>query len=321
MNGNSLVSILIPAYNHEKYVQNTIKSIINQTYQNIELIIIDDGSKDLTWQKIQEMKSECEKRFVRVHFETKQNEGTCKTLNKLLSLTQGEFVYLIASDDMAKSHAIEKEIIFLKNNPDYVLAVGDAEFINADDIRIGWDERCKNTALENAKYTTLTHFFKAVLKEFDFPGEIFGTYSLLARTNHVPNGYLIRKSSLDNITFTPEAPLEDLYLMLQLAKIGKFKFFDDILFSYRWHGENTAAKTAHIKQMTAKTHLYERASLESQKNYELLDVFDSAIEYYRMRINIFNIIKCYYHKSIDYEEDIFEFFKIKIRIRYNDFLK
>ena len=72
---NPLVSVLIPAYNHEKYVQDAIKSIMEQTYQNIELIVIDDGSKDSTWQKIQDMKSECEKRFTRVHFETKQNEG------------------------------------------------------------------------------------------------------------------------------------------------------------------------------------------------------------------------------------------------------
>ena len=115
-NNSPLVSVIIPAYNHEKYVQETVKSIINQTYKNIELIIIDDGSTDNTWQKIQEIKEECEKRFKRVFFETKKNEGTCKTLTKLISLTQGEFVYLIASDDRAKPKAIEKEVAFLKKN-------------------------------------------------------------------------------------------------------------------------------------------------------------------------------------------------------------
>ena len=62
----TLVSVIIPAYNHEKYVQETIKSIINQTYQNIELIVIDDGSKDSTWQKILEMKDKCGRRFEKV---------------------------------------------------------------------------------------------------------------------------------------------------------------------------------------------------------------------------------------------------------------
>ena len=50
-----LVSVIIPAYNHENYIQEAIKSIIAQTYKNIELIILDDGSKDSTWQKIQEL--------------------------------------------------------------------------------------------------------------------------------------------------------------------------------------------------------------------------------------------------------------------------
>ena len=47
---NNTVTVKISAYNHENYIQETIQSIINQTYQNIELIVIDDGSKDATWQ-------------------------------------------------------------------------------------------------------------------------------------------------------------------------------------------------------------------------------------------------------------------------------
>ena len=67
-----LVSVIIPAYNHERFVQQTIRSIIGQSYKNIELIIIDDGSTDSTWLKINELKKECEERFSRVVFKTKK---------------------------------------------------------------------------------------------------------------------------------------------------------------------------------------------------------------------------------------------------------
>ena len=115
---NSLVSVLIPAYNHEKYVQETIQSIINQTYQNIELIIIDDGSKDSTWNKINEKKELCEKRFSNTIFITRKNKGACETENELFSKANGEFVFLIASDDKAEPNAIKKLLAFLSKNPD-----------------------------------------------------------------------------------------------------------------------------------------------------------------------------------------------------------
>lgn len=319
---NSLISVIIPAYNHEKYMQDAIKSVIAQTYQNIELIIIDDGSKDSTWQKIQEMKSECEKRFSRVHFETKQNEGTCKTLNKLLSLTQGEFVYLIASDDMAKSHAIEKEIIFLKNNPDYVLAVGDNEFINADNQRIGWDTYRNPTEIHQAEFKTFVDFLDRKLNIFHKNPELVGNYNILLKHgNHIPNGYLIRKSALADIVFTPEAPLEDFYLMLQLAKRGRIKYIDEILYSYRWHTGNTASQIEHMQKMTIKTYQYEKHLLEQTKNDDLLNIFNEMTEYYKTRFRIGNFIKFYKHKTLTYKEDILEIFGKKFQTKYKKFIE
>ena len=260
MNFSPLVSVIIPAYNHENYVQETIKSIIEQTYQNIELIVVDDGSKDSTWQKIQEMKEFCEKRFIRVHFETKQNEGTCKTLNRLLSLVQGEFVYLIASDDMAKSNAIEKLYNFLSTHKKHDLAVGKNVIIDNNSDIVYWDDERNIVYNEKqAKYKTLDEFLSSIRK-FKFNTNKFGSYrELYLHENHIPNGYLIRKSAIDNIgIFTQDAPLEDYWLMLQLSKFGKFKFLNEELFMYRWHNSNTMHKLSKIQEYTKLTKDYEK---------------------------------------------------------------
>ncbi|OYQ74963.1 glycosyltransferase family 2 protein [Wohlfahrtiimonas chitiniclastica] len=103
---NPLVSVIIPCYNHEQFVQECIQSVIDQDYKNIELIIIDDGSKDQSVQKIEEMRSQCEKRFVRFEFRHRPNKGLCATLNEALDLIQGEYVAISASDDLSLQNRI-----------------------------------------------------------------------------------------------------------------------------------------------------------------------------------------------------------------------
>ncbi|MBR6610981.1 MAG: glycosyltransferase [Campylobacter sp.] len=310
---NNLVSVIIPAYNHEKYVQETINSIIGQTYQNIELIVIDDGSKDSTWQKIQEMKEICQKRFARVYFETKENEGTCKTLNKLISLVNGEFVYLIASDDKAKAQAIEKEVQFLQNNLDYVLVVGDNEFIDSSSKKIGWDKHRNSINLLMAEYKTFGEYLQNSNADVNFSSSRFGIYETFVKKNYIPNGYLIRKSALDQIgKFTPEAPLEDWWLHLQLSKVGKYKYIDEILFSYRWHDNNTAKRQDYMLTISYKTQLYEQALVASLDDKQWQQIFEKNITNIRIKFNFINIIKFYSVKNIDKKQYILEFFGCKI---------
>ena len=311
----SLVSVLIPAYNHEKYVKETIKSIIAQTYKNIELIIVDDGSKDSTWQKIEEMRDKCEERFVRVHFETKENEGTCRTLNKLLSIAQGEFVYLIASDDLAKPQAIEKEVSFLENNPDYVLVVGDSEIIDQEGRICYWDKKKNNIYdKKRAKYFTLVQYI-ARHKRFKFTSERFGTYKELYLINHVPNGYLIRKSIFDKIGYyTPDAPIEDHWLMLQISKYAKMKYIDDILFSYRWHSTNTMKNKEKMRAMVEKTRTYEEKILASINENEVLPDVLEVIKFgalYRKQ-GIPYIFQILTYKKYNKKIKIIKLFNIKI---------
>lgn len=310
------VSVIIPAYNHELYVQDTINSIISQTFRDIELIVVDDGSKDSTMQKINELEDICRKRFINVHFETKPNEGTCKTFNRLLELAQGDFVYLIASDDIAKPDAIQKEFDFLSTHPDYVLAVGDNEFINGENLRIGWDDAMNPVPLNEAPYKTFSEKISVDSLGLDFSSEDFGRYTKLLRNNHIPNGYMMRRSALADVKFTPEAPLEDLYLMLQLAKKGKFKFIDEILFSYRWHTGNTAAKRAHMLNITWQTYRYEKALVEKSSDNELIKTFIAHTESVTPKFNIGNFIRYYRHYGIGFRENILEICGRKFQVKY-----
>ena len=108
-----LITIVVPAYNHEEFIEECIDSIINQTHRKIELIIINDGSKDRTAEIIKSKSTECEKRFERYLFLDDEHEGVAKSLNKACFLANGEFISLCASDDSYETDSIETMYRFL----------------------------------------------------------------------------------------------------------------------------------------------------------------------------------------------------------------
>lgn len=255
--GSPLVSVLIPAYNHERYVQDSIKSIIGQTYGNIELLVINDGSSDTTWHKILDMEDECRKRFARTVFWNQGNMGTGRTQNSLLDNALGDYIYLIASDDIAMPQAIEKEEAFLAMNPEYALCVGDSIFIDGSGTQCYWDNKC-NAVYDKGKaeYISWCDYLQKS-RGFSFSSGKFGSYDELRKINHVPNGYLIRKDALRDFRYSDKAPLEDWSLMLHIAKYHKMKYLGEILFKYRWHDKNAVKDTTRILFMENATRLYE----------------------------------------------------------------
>lgn len=266
-----LVSVIIPAYNHEKFIQETIESIVNQTYQHIELTVIDDGSKDLTYKILQLLQKKFQTRFVRFHIETQENSGTCTTLNKLLSLAQGKYLYLIASDDKARPECIKLETDFLENNPQYALCVGNNEFIdiNSQKCYVADSSLSPKSNFEEGDFRNFASYLE-YYHQFSFKSNIFGTYKKLFTGNHIPNGYLFRKDIFQKIgMFTTEAPLEDYWLMLQISKYWKIKYLNRILFSYRLHGANTSYQREKMLIMTGKTLKYEINLLLSLPDEEL----------------------------------------------------
>lgn len=270
---SDLISVIIPAYNHEKYVQEAIQSVIDQTYKNIELIIIDDGSNDATLSKINELKDVCENRFVRLVIQTQENQGTCITLNRLLEISQGQYIYLLASDDKAATDALEILYGFLSKNDDYSLVVGENLFIDIEGKQCYWDNK-RNPVykLEDASFTSFSDFLIKVasLRGVDFLSDNFGSYDSLLVGNYIPNGYLLKKSIFNKTDFfTTEAPLEDYFLMLQLSKHSRMKYIPAPLYYYRWHGANAAAQTVKMIEKTRQTFFYEVKHIKEFKDPQI----------------------------------------------------
>jgi len=313
LSNKPLISVIIPAYNHEQFVCDAIRSIIAQTYKNIELIIINDGSTDDTWDKINELKDDCKKRFINIHFETQENQGTCTTLNRLIKLANGEYIYLIASDDLAKPSAIEKQLKEIIQNK-AVVAVGNNEFINNRSERIGWDKHRNSTNIENAEYRTFADFLQ--IKQIDTS---FGTYKQLLQRNHIPIGCLILASAIKQIPqFSKDAPLEDYFMHLQLSKIGKYVFIDEILFSYRWHGSNTAKIANKMRAITRKTMEYEQNLVSQEKYSQYKQIFEEVKYSTKTLFSIGNLIKLYKTKHLFSKKLILAIGKYKFTLKSKD---
>ncbi len=113
MNSNNLVSIIISVYNSEKTIEDCINSLTSQTYENIEILIMDDGSTDSSFIKLNEYNQK--HKNIKL-FQNKENIGLTKSLNILIDKAKGDFIARQDADDISYSERIETQIKFLLNN-------------------------------------------------------------------------------------------------------------------------------------------------------------------------------------------------------------
>src|SRR5690606_10832622 len=103
---NGLVSIVMPCYNAEKYITETVNSVINQTYKNWELIIVNDGSTDNSLNMIKEFAANDN----RISFIDKSNSGVSDSRNKGLEKAKGEYIAFLDADDTWELNNLEDKI-------------------------------------------------------------------------------------------------------------------------------------------------------------------------------------------------------------------
>lgn len=109
------ISVLMPAYNAERYIVEAIESILHQSFTDFEFIIIDDGSSDSTWEIVQDY-AKRDNRIVAV--KNPENLKICKTLNKWIDIAKGKYIARMDSDDVSVLNRLELQFDFLESNPD-----------------------------------------------------------------------------------------------------------------------------------------------------------------------------------------------------------
>ena len=239
-----LVSVLLPVYNTEKYISESIQSIINQTFKKFELLIIDDGSTDNSLKIINTFKD----KRIRI-IRNEKNLGLIKTLNKGIDLALGKYIARMDADDIAHPQRLEKQFHFLEKNPQYALVGTQANFI--------WEDKVFSKMFNiptNDKVLKLYSFFSC---PFIHP-------SVMVKTN-------IFKEFYYQEDFTTA---EDYELWTRILRKYQGTNLSDVLLSYRLHHSNIS-NIQKCKQIESIRKIY-------QRNLEYIEMpyTNEDLEYY-----------------------------------------
>ncbi|WP_040213567.1 glycosyltransferase family 2 protein [Clostridium polynesiense] len=220
MNDLPLISIIIPAYNHENYILDCLNSILLQKYKNIQLIVLNDGSKDNTAKLICEFKDLNQQHFNEFIFIDKANEGVVATINKGYHLSKGKYISIIASDDMMIEGRLLTQIEFMEKNNSFI-SCGNSLIIRND---IKTNEAVITKELKK-KYEEDSQFYNLIVNYF------ISTPTIVMRREVIEEIGLY-----DNKFF-----IEDWPYYVKVAKKYKIDFIDKPFCYYRLHGENTTS--------------------------------------------------------------------------------
>jgi glycosyltransferase involved in cell wall biosynthesis len=214
-----LVSVIIPCYNHAAYIEESVMSVINQTYKNIELIVIDDGSKDNSGDVLKKLQAQYGFTLI-----FQENQGISKTLNKALrEYAHGKYLDGSGSDDFLAPDKIEKQVAYLENHPEYAMVFGKVYMV---------DEQSR--IIEGLQ----------IIDPVTDPVESVKFEALIERDCIPSVTVMIRKSVLDEFGgYNENTIVEDFDMWLKVASKYQISYLDEYFAYYRWHKQNMTTFT------------------------------------------------------------------------------
>ncbi|MCF8780303.1 glycosyltransferase family 2 protein [Vibrio sp. IRLE0018] len=213
-----LVSVVVPCYNHENFIEECLNSIYFQNYSNIELIVIDDGSTDQSYLRIEALSSKLKDRFTRFVSFTRSNKGACETINEGISLCLGKYTIIFGSDDVMEFGRVSYQVSILECDEFLKASFGSSKII---------DDKGKILGIKKQRPKIL-----------DYNTILYNKASLQAPT------MMINTEALKEIGIIPKnIIIEDRFIQLSLTKLHarSIHVTDRILCSYRVHSSNQSS--------------------------------------------------------------------------------
>jgi glycosyltransferase involved in cell wall biosynthesis len=215
MKSEALVSVIIPCFNSEKWIEFTLDSVSQQSYKNIEIIIVDDGSTDDTGTIINNYSSE-------IKYIYKNNEGPSAARNTGLKIAKGEYIAFLDSDDLWDHEKVKKQVDYMDNHKEIALVFNNVNVIN-----------------EENKIQYITNKKVPINKNELIRDLYLGKIGMNTPT------IMIRSSVLEEVTGFEESlkRREDHYLMMEIADKFPVYFMEDSLTSVRVNSKSISRTT------------------------------------------------------------------------------
>ncbi|MDQ5901902.1 MAG: hypothetical protein QG606_118 [Patescibacteria group bacterium] len=262
---NQLVSVIVPVYNHEKFIGVTIESVLFQTYKNWELLIVDDCSTDGSWGIIQEYA----KKDSRIRaFRNDENKGLIPNWKFLIDTSRGEYIAFLEGDDFFYENNLKRKLEVFEKYSDLGMV-----YCNFDVV--------------NEKGEMVTRDYRSFQNVRVYKNECISPSEYLSSKHHLINSYgqvMIRKYILKKVGYPRTLdPSEKVFLPsdwdfnFRVSTQNKVYYLEEVLFAYRRHSNNNSYDAVkaykHISLLLA----------EYEKNFRENKGVITAIRYKRGR--------------------------------------
>lgn len=275
------VSIIIPAYNSEKYLASTIQSVLGQTRQDWEIVIVNDGSTDQTGF----MAETFARREHRIRVVHQKNGGTAQARNRGFAETREDYEYcmLLDHDDVLEPDALEILLNALQINADAVAAHGLRRWIDREGRPLainGW------YAWPGRRRGIQGHRLKL------YPVSAPTTFAVLAYGDCIPTSGIIMRRTPKNVVgdFDPNAgPCDDWDMWLRLSRLGDIAFVNRVIYAWRIHQGNASKNRQRMweGELYVQKKMYRSADLNEHEKSIILIGYRYH-ELYRARIFFLN---------------------------------